>query len=492
MNYRIDKKTKIVCTIGPASQDKAMMKKLLASGMTCMRLNFSHGSHEEHLQKIRTLREIEKEEGLIIPICLDTKGPEIRTGEFEGGLAEFKKGELTRIYMGTEKVGNNKAFGVTYKNLYNDCKTGSIIRLDDGNLELIVQEKDEKTKELVCLVGNDHTCKNRRGVNCPGVHLSMPYLSEQDKSDLIFGCEEHVDLVSASFVRNVQDIRDMRALLDSHGGKNILIISKIENTESIENLDSIIRESDGIMVARGDLAVEIPPEEVPTYQRYMINTCRKLGKPVITATQMLDSMIHNPFPTRAEVSDVSLAIDQGSDAVMLSGESANGSYPVESVDMQARIAREVEKHFNYETSSHQAFETSNKKVNDAIAAAVSDTAILINAKLIICFSVSGQTGIRISKTRPICPVFVVSSDLDALTHSMLYYACYPYHTKKVPQFSEEMEVLALKIAKDYGIAPGSHIIMTGGTPVGAGKTNFMKVLTVHDIDNNSISEDENE
>lgn len=489
MNYRIDKKTKIICTIGPSSQDKPTLKKLLATGMTCMRLNFSHGSHEEHLAKIRTLREIEKEEDLIIPICLDTKGPEIRTGKFEGGVAEFKQGETTRIFMGVDKLGTNKAFGVTYTNLFNDCEIGSKIRLDDGNLELIVKEKDNKTKELVCLVGNDHSCKDRRGVNCPGVHLSMPYLSEQDKSDLIFGCEEHVDLVSASFVRNVQDIRDMRALLDSHGGKNILIISKIENTEAIENLDSIIRESDGIMVARGDLGVEIPAEQVPTYQRYLIQTCRKYGKPVITATQMLDSMIHNPFPTRAEVSDVSWAIDQGSDSVMLSGESANGQYPVQAVDMQTRIAKEVEKHFNYETSSHQAFETSNKNVNDAIAASVSDTAILINAKLIICFSVSGQTGIRISKTRPICPVFVVSSDYDALTHMMLYYACYPYHTKKVPQFSEEMEVLALKIAKDYGLKEGSHIIMTGGTPVGAGKTNFMKVLTVHNTDSINYSED---
>ncbi len=492
MNYRIDKKTKIVCTIGPASQDKEMMRKLLASGMTCMRMNFSHGSHEEHLEKIQTLRELEKEEDLIIPICLDTKGPEIRTGLFEGGSAEFHKGETTRIYMGTEKTGTEKAFGVTYKNLYHDCTIGSVIRLDDGNLELIVEGKDEEKKELICRIGNDHVCKDRRGVNCPGVHLTMPYLSEQDKNDLIFGCEEHVDLVSASFVRSVQDIKDMRTLLDSHGGRNILIISKIENTEAIENLDSIIRASDGIMVARGDLGVEIPAEQVPTYQRYMIETCRKYGKPVITATQMLDSMIHNPYPTRAEVSDVSWAIDQGSDAVMLSGESASGQYPVESVEMQAKIAREVEKHFNYELSSHQAFETSNKKVNDAIAAAVSDTAILINAKLIICFSVSGQTGVRIAKTRPICPVFVVSSDFDALTHTMLYYACYPYHTKKVPQFTEEMEVLALKIARDYGIPAGSHIIMTGGTPVGAGKTNFMKVLTVHDLDSKSYTEEDDE
>jgi pyruvate kinase len=480
MYYRIDKKTKIVCTIGPASQDKEVMLQLLKNGMTCMRLNFSHGTYEGQLEKMNTLRQIMQEENIIIPICLDTKGPEIRTGMFEGGYADFETGKTTRITMGVENLGTAEKFGVTYLNLFNDCHVGDKIRLDDGNLALEVIEKDNEHKELVCKVLNKHRCKDRRGVNCHGIHLTMPYLSEQDKNDLIFGCHHHVDLISASFVRNVQDIRDMRELLDANGGKNILIFSKIENTESIENLDEIIRESDGIMVARGDLGVEIPAEQVPTYQRYIIEECRKYGKPVITATQMLDSMIHNPFPTRAEVSDVAWAIDQGSDAVMLSGESASGQYPIESVAMQARIAREVELHYNYKDAKNEAFETSDKSVSDAISAAVTDTAILINAKLIVCFSVSGKTAIRISKTRPVCPLFVVSSDIDTLTHSMLYYGCYPYHVKKVPQFTEEMEVLALKIAKDYNIPFGSRIIMTGGTPVGAGKTNFMKVLTLNE------------
>lgn len=478
MNYRIDKKTKIVCTIGPASQDKEILRNLLLNGMTCMRLNFSHGTHDEHLKKIQTMRDLEQEEGIIVPICLDTKGPEIRTGLFDGGQACFKKDDEIRIYMGTDKVGNNKAFGVTYVNLYNDANVGSVLRLDDGNLELFVTGKDAKKHELICKVTNDHVCKDRRGVNCPGAHLTMPYLSEQDKSDLIFGCQQHLDLVSASFIRNVQDVRDIRSLLDANGGRNMMIFSKIENTEAIENLDDIIRESDGIMIARGDLGIEIPPEMVPVYQKYMIDQCRKFGKPVITATQMLDSMIRNPFPTRAEVSDVAWAIDEGTDAVMLSGESASGQYPVESVQMQARIAKTIEKRFNYESSTHEAFETSNKTVNDAIATAVSDTAQIIGAQMIVCFSVSGSTAVRISKTRPICPVFVVSSDLDTLKHTMLYYGNYPYHVKKVPQFVEEMEVLSLKIAKDYALPSGSKIILTGGTPVGAGKTNFMKVLTL--------------
>ncbi|MFA6829534.1 MAG: pyruvate kinase [Bacilli bacterium] len=479
MNYRIDKKTKIVCTIGPSSQDKPTLTKLLENGMTCMRLNFSHGSHEEQLGKIKTLREIEKEEGIIVPICLDTKGPEIRTSCFEGGKAAFVAGNECRIYMGVEKVGTCDHFGVTYTKLFDDVPVGAVLRLDDGNLELKCIAKDDENKELVCKVMNPHTCKDRRGVNCPGVHLSMPYLSEQDKSDLIFGCQQHVDLVSASFIRDRQDIFDIRKLLDDNGGKNIVIISKVENTEAIANLDDVIKNSDGIMVARGDLGVEIPAEEVPIYQRYMIDQCRKAGKPVITATQMLDSMCHNPFPTRAEVSDVAWAVDQGTDAVMLSGESANGEYPIESVQMQARIATTIEHHFNYEASTHEAFETGEKTVNDAIAASVSDTAQIIGAKLIICFSVSGKTAVRISKTRPICPVFVVSSDMDALRHTMLYYGNYPYFVKKVPDFTEEMEVLAIKIGRDYNLPDGSKIIITGGTPVGAGKTNFMKVVTLN-------------
>ena len=480
MNYRIDKKTKIVCTIGPASQEKETLRELLRNGMTCMRLNFSHGDHAEQLAKIVTLREIEKEENIIIPICLDTKGPEIRTGLFEGGKAEFHAGDEVRIYMGTEKVGSNKAFGVTYTSLYNDVTVGSDIRLDDGNLEMRCIGKDEEKKELIMQVLNDHVCKDRRGVNCPGAHLTMDYLSPQDKADLIFGCENHVDLCSASFIRNVNDIEEIRRLFHERGGDNIMIFSKIENTEAIENLDSIIEASDGIMIARGDLGIEIPPEMVPVYQKYMIQKCRELGKPVITATQMLDSMIRNPYPTRAEVSDVAWTIEEGTDAVMLSGESANGDYPVQAVQMQARIARTMEQRFDYESASHKAFDSSKKTTNDAIAAAVADTAQLVNAKLIVCFSVSGATAVRISKTRPICPTIVVSSDRDALAHSMLYYGNYPYEVNKVPQFLEEMEVLALKIAKDYELPKGSKIILTGGTPVGAGKTNFLKVLALND------------
>lgn len=479
MLYLIEKKTKVVCTIGPASQDKEVMRELIRNGMTCMRLNFSHGDHLEHLQKIQTLRDICDEEGIIIPICLDTKGPEIRTSCFKGGQASFEKGKKCRISMDDSNIGSEEKFGVTYSNLFYDAPLNSILKLDDGNLELKVIEKDEEKSELVCEILNSHVCKDRRGVNCPGAHLNMPYISEVDKKDLIFACQNHFDIVFASFVRNLQDIQDIRNLLNSHGGKNIMVVSKIENTESIENLDEIIRASDGIMVARGDLGIEIPAEDVPIYQRYIIKECRKYGKPVITATQMLDSMVRNPIPTRAEVSDVAWAIDEGSDAVMLSGESASGLYPVEAVKMQTRIAQVIESHFDYVNSSREAFASSNKSVSDAIAMSVSETASIVNAKLIVCFSISGNTAIRISKTRPVCPTFVVSSDLDALSKTMFYYGNYPYLVSKVPQFTEEMEVLAIKIAVDYNIKPGSKIIITGGTPVGAGKTNFLKVITYY-------------
>ena len=478
MNYLISKKTKIVATIGPSSQDKETLKKLIANGMTCMRLNFSHGSHEEHLKKINTLRETEREEGVIIPIALDTKGPEIRTGCFKGGFADFKRGTKVTIKMKADELGDNTCFGVTYPNLFEDAIENTVLRLDDGNLELLIVEKNKKDRTLICEVRNDHVCKDRRGVNCPQAHLTMPYLSKQDIDDLVFGCQQHVDFVFASFVRNANDIKDIRTLIDSNGGKNISIISKIENTEAIENLESVIRESDGVMVARGDLGIEIPAELVPVYQKKIIHLCRHYGKPVITATQMLDSMIRNPIPTRAEVSDVAWAIEEGTDAVMLSGESANGIYPAESVQMQSRIALAIEKQFDYDESRSTAFRNSDKTISDAIANAVSETAAIIDAKMILTISSSGATAMRIARTRPVCPTFVVSNEIDTLKHVMLYYGCYPYHVKTLPQFAEEMEVLAIKISKDYNLNVGDRIIVTGGTLIGSGNTNFMKVITV--------------
>ena len=472
----LTKKTKIVCTIGPSSSPKAVMLKMIDAGMNIARLNFSHGSFEEHFAKIQTIHEIEKEKGIIIPIMLDTKGPEIRTGNFEGGSCLYETGDEVKIYM-KPVLGNRRQFSVTYPGLYDDAYIGAHIRLDDGNLGFEVIGKDPKEKTLIVRALNHHRIKDERGVNCPDTHLNMPYISEKDFNDLVWGCKNHVDYISASFVRNEKDIYDIRKVLDENGGQDIRIISKVENTEAVEKLDEIINNSDGLMVARGDLGVEVPAEDVPVIQRKMIQKCRQLGKPIITATQMLDSMQHNPNPTRAEVSDVANAVTESTDAVMLSGESASGEYPVESVSMQAKIAGRMEQFLNYEELNREAYETSTKTLNDALANAVTNTALLLDAKLIVCFSETGSTARRLSKCRPCCPIIDVSNNRAACVDAMLGFGAYPKLVKHVPQFIEDMEVISLHVAKANNIIPGSKVIITGGTPVGAGKTNFMKVIT---------------
>jgi len=471
-----DKKTKIVCTIGPASQDKVILEKMIKAGMNVARLNFSHGNYAEHLAKINTIREIEKEKNIIVPIMLDTKGPEIRSGKFEGGKACIKTDSEVRIYM-KPILGNDRMFSVSYTGLYDDCKIGDTIRLDDGNLGLVVTGKDKKEKCLITKALNHHVICDERGVNCPTTHLNMPYISEKDRNDLVWGCENKVDFVAASFIRNIKDIADIRKVLDDNGGSRIKIITKVENTEAVGCLDTIIAKSDGIMVARGDLGVEVLPEEVPVIQRELIDKCRKVGKPVITATQMLDSMKTNPNPTRAEVSDVANAVLESTDAVMLSAESASGEYPIEAVTMQSKISAKMEDYLDYHKLLSEAYETSDKRLNDALAHAVGDTALLLDAKLIVCFSETGATARRLSRVRPCCPVISVSSERYACTAGMMSFGVYPKLVKHVPQFIEEMEVLAIHLARVHGLPKNSKIVITGGTPVGAGKTNFMKVIT---------------
>lgn len=480
MIEQLNKNTKIVCTIGPSSDKKPMLKKLLSAGMNVARLNFSHGTYEEHLNKINIIREIEKEEKILIPIMLDTKGPEIRTHDFENGAAQIETNDIVRITM-NKVLGTKELFSVTFKGLYDDVKVGDSIKLDDGNLTLEVIEKDEEKKELVTKALNHDVIRNKRGVNCPNSHLSLPFISKQDEEDIIFGCKNKVNYIAASFVRSKEDLIQLRDLLKKHGGENILIISKVENAESVRNLDEIIEYSDGLMVARGDLGVEIPPEDVPIVQRMMIQKCKERGKPVITATQMLDSMKTNPNPTRAEVSDVANAVLDGTDAVMLSAESASGEYPEEAVMMQRKISNRIESILDYKTLAKVAFDTSSKTVNAAIANSVCDTAILLDAKLIVCFSETGATARRVSKARPCCPVIEVSNNVDVCYNGILNWGVYPKLVKKVPQFIEEMEVLAIHLARIHNIPPKSTVIITGGTPVGAGKTNFMKVITLDEI-----------
>ncbi|MCI5940055.1 MAG: pyruvate kinase [Candidatus Enteromonas sp.] len=476
----ISKKTKIVCTIGPASQTKEMILKLYASGMNVMRVNFSHGDHEEQLGKIKIARQLENE-GIYLPVCLDTKGPEIRTGYMQKGGVPVQAGQRMKILM-ENVVGDEKQFSVTYSGLYEDVKPGDHILIDDGELDLEVIGKDSNDRSILVEAKNDHLLKDQKGVNCPFSRLSMPFISEQDEKDLAFGVEQHVDAIFASFTRRPEDILDIKRVLAKYGDADIPVFAKIENPEGVSKIDQIIDVADGVMVARGDLGVEVPPEEVPVIQRHIIKRCRQKGKPVITATQMLDSMQKNPRPTRAEVSDVATAIEESSDCVMLSGESASGKYPVFAVEMQAKISATMEKYLNYEELAKEAYDTSEHSNNDAISNAVANTALLVGAKLIINFTESGKSTARISKARPCCPIISITNCRRTALRSGWLWGVYSVLLKtSMPDFIEEMEVLALKIARNLGIPAGSPIIIVGGTPTGVGKTNFMRIVEVNDI-----------
>ena len=481
MHLNISKKTKIICTIGPASDTPEMVRKLYDAGMNVMRINFSHGTHEQQQQKIDIARNFEKE-GIYIPVALDTKGPEIRTGYMEGDAIEIPDGHVMRISM-EECLGNKERFSVTYKGLFDDVKIGDHILIDDGNLDFLITDLDAEKREIIVQAQNRHILKNQKGVNCPSSRLSMDFISPKDEADLKFGCENDVDCIFASFVRRPEDVLEMKKILAKYGKPDIPSFAKVENPECVEKIEAVVDAADGVMVARGDLGVEIPPETVPDVQRQIITICRNKGKPVITATQMLDSMVAHPRPTRAEVTDVATAVDEGSDCVMLSAESASGQYPVKAVEMQAAIARtEENNHLNYEKLATQAYETSDHTNNDAISNAVANTALLIGAKLIVNFTERGNSSWRISKARPCCPIISITASRKVALQGAWMWGVYSVLLKtSMPDFIEEMEVLALKIARELGIAPGESIIIAGGTPTGAKNTNFMRIVRVNDI-----------
>ena len=476
----ISKKTKIVCTIGPASDNFQTCLDLYNAGMNVMRINFSHGDYAEHLKKIEIADKLFEEKGIIIPVMLDTKGPEIRTHDFENGAASIETDQKVVITM-KKMLGNKDKFSVTYENLFDDVEVGQRIKLDDGNLTLLVTEKDEANREIITRALNHHVIKNKRGVNCPDTHIQLPYISEKDYNDIIWGCKNNISLIAASFVRTPEDVLEIRKILLENNRKDIKIVSKIENPTAVRLIDDIIKVSDGIMIARGDLGVEVPAEEVPVIQKEVIHKCRLAGKPVITATQMLDSMKTNPNPTRAEVSDVANAVLEGTDSVMLSAESASGEYPVEAASMQAKIASKMETYLPYDKLAQEAFETSNKNNNDAISNSVANTALLIGAKLIVCLTESEETISRIAKSRPCCPILSVSNALNICKTNCLTWGVYPIYIPYLPQFIEEMEVLALLKARELKLPEGSPIILTGGTPTGTNKNNFMKIITVREF-----------
>ena len=464
-------KTKIVCTIGPASESKEMLTKLVKAGMNVMRLNFSHGTHEEHEEKINTLLEINKELSTNVAILLDTKGPEIRTGDFVGGKTTFKKGQTSTICV-EDIEGTSERFTITYKDLYKDVKPGGFILVNDGQVELLVDHVDGT--DIVCICANDGVVKNKRGINVPGIKLGFDYLSEKDIGDLTFGCQQGVDFIAASFVRRPQDVLDVKKLLIENGRPEIQIIAKIENSEGVENMDEILKVADGIMVARGDLGVEIPAEDVPLIQKELINKCRAAGKIVITATQMLDSMQENPRPTRAEVSDVANAIYDGTDAIMLSGESAQGKYPVEAVETMTKIALKT---VDYASLQRKAIRTASLDQSEAICMSVAEIASKFNVAAIVAFTDSGFTARKMSRYRTKSMIIAATPNEQTTRALAINWGVKSVLCKQMDTRAAMIEY-AQVIAKENLVEPGEQIIVTAGTPGVAGTTSYLELITV--------------
>ncbi|SEM97173.1 pyruvate kinase [Lihuaxuella thermophila] len=469
------RKTKIVCTIGPASEDVETLRKLIANGMNVARLNFSHGSHEEHGRRIQNIRRAAREEGKTIAILLDTKGPEIRTGDLKEPSVELVAGR--KMILTPEPVlGDENRISVSYSGLPRDVHPGSTILIDDGLIGLTV-DKIEGT-EIHCTIENGGTLKSRKGVNIPGVKINLPGITEKDAADIVFGIEQGVDFIAASFVRKPQDVLEIRRILEEHGA-DIQIISKIENQEGIDNLDSILEVSDGLMVARGDLGVEIPAEEVPLVQKEMIRKCNRLGKPVITATQMLDSMQRNPRPTRAEASDVANAILDGTDAIMLSGETAAGKYPVESVHTMARIAIRTETALGYQELLRQRVREIDTSITDSISQAVVHTSHNLDCSAIITATETGYTARMVSKYRPKAPIIAVTPREDVLRRLMLVWGVHPVLGEHAVTTDEMFQTAISSSLKSKYVNQGDLVIITAGVPVGkSGTTNLMKVHVI--------------
>ena len=471
------KKTKIVCTIGPASESVETLVKLINAGMNVARLNFSHGDFEEHGARIVNIREASKITGKMCAILLDTKGPEIRTNNMKDGIVSLIAGETVRISM-TEVEGTKDKFSITYPELINDVVVGNHILLDDGLIDLEVTEIDRENNEIVTLIKNSGILKNKKGVNLPGIKTNFPGITQKDTEDIIFGIENDVDFIAASFVRRASDVLAITEILEKHNATHIQIIPKIENQEGLDNIDEILKVSQGLMVARGDLGVEIPTEEVPIAQKMLINKCNALGKPVITATQMLDSMQRNPRPTRAEAGDVANAIFDGTDAVMLSGETAAGDYPVEAVTTMATIAiRTEEAIVGQDAFALKAY--SNTDMAEAIGQSVGHTARNLNIQTIVAATESGHTARMISKYRPKSHIVAVTFSERQRRGLALSWGVYPFVTEK-PDSTDEMMELAAKVAKEEKFAKeGDLIIITAGVPVGErGTTNLMKIQLI--------------
>jgi pyruvate kinase len=473
------RKTKIVCTIGPASESREKLSELIDAGMNVARLNFSHGDYEEHGARIKTIREAASEAGKTIALLLDTKGPEIRTQTLEGGEAELTKGSTLRVSM-KEVTGNKDVISVTYPDLINDVEPGAKLLLDDGLIELLVTDKADG--ELVTEVLNNGTLKNKKGVNVPNVSVNLPGITEKDANDIVFGIEQDVDFIAASFVRRASDVLEIRELLENHGAEHIQIIPKIENQEGVDNIEEILQVSDGLMVARGDLGVEIPAEEVPLVQKDLIKRCNRLGKPVITATQMLDSMQRNPRPTRAEASDVANAILDGTDAIMLSGETAAGSYPTESVQTMQSIALRAETAVKHKDVLRRISEENEHTITEAISQSVTHTAMNLKASAILTATQSGHTARMISKYRPESVIIAVTSNARISRSLSLVWGVHAQVGNDVSSTDEMLQLSVDEALKSGYVKNGDLVVITAGVPVGErGTTNLLKVHVIGEV-----------
>lgn len=469
-------KTKIICTIGPASDSVPVLKEMIQAGMTVARLNMAHGELDEHVQRMKNVRQAASELGTYVPIMMDIKGPEVRIGKLKEESCELKTGE--ELVLTTEEIlGDAKRIGVNYPDLTRDVKAGDRILIDDGLIDLTVLAVEGT--EIRCRIVSGGKLKPRKGVNLPGIHTSLPGVTERDVKHIEFGIQNQVEIIAASFVRKGEDILEIRRILKSHNAGHVQIISKIENQEGMENLDAIIKASDGIMVARGDLGVEVPIETVPMLQKEMIDKCNLAGKPVVVATHMLESMQVNPRPTRAEVSDVFNAVTQGADVVMLSGESAAGKYPVPSVQTMASIAKQAESIIDYMEQFNKKRAGQLTNITEVISQSAVSASLELSASAIIIATESGFTARMISKYRPQAPIIAVTQHQEVLPKICLLSGVVPVLGGKMTTTDEMFETATRNAIETGYICPGDTVVLSAGVPIGqTGNTNLIKVQQV--------------
>ncbi|MFA6889544.1 MAG: pyruvate kinase [Bacilli bacterium] len=471
------RKTKIICTIGPACESAVMLKKLVENGLDCARLNFSHGNHEEHRIRIERIKQLRTDLNIALPILLDTKGPEIRLGTFQDGAVDVQAGQLFTFNINSKTIGTNNQVAISCPQLYEDISVGTTLLVDDGKVGFeVIELKDGMIGTKVI---NGGRLSNRKSVNVPNVSINLPYMSEQDQLDILFGISQDVDFIAASFARNEEDMKDLRTFLDKNGGERIKIFAKIENRQGINHVDDILKYVDGIMIARGDMGVEVPFKELPFIQKQIIKKCYRAGKHVITATQMLESMTKNPRPTRAEVSDVANAIYDGTTIIMLSGETAMGDYPVESVTAMAEIAESTEQAINYK----KRFETNHLDLGVAVMSAIANAAVIsanqVDAKAIIAVTRKGVTAKTIANYRPNSPIVAVTPDYKAFHQLRLAWNVFPLLFPTMEESIEEAFDSSVRVVFESKFVKKNDVVaITGGVKKTDLQTGILKIYKV--------------